>query len=104
MTVWQEIVDLVSECWGGAAAFDLEARGGLIGEIMDLAEQVERDELKVLLRTVMSRPAPRSMVGIVLAKGLRAAIAEERRKMPSIDRAVGHDTAYMRALASLAGN
>lgn len=103
MSLWRTIVDAVSERWGGAAAFDLEARGGLVGEVLDLARQAEPHVLEAALKTALSGPAPRAMVGAVLAKGLRLAIAEERRKLPSIDRAVGHDTAYMRALASLTG-
>jgi hypothetical protein len=98
---WQTIVGAVQARWGGAAVFDLEARGGLVGEVLDLAKGTEPHVLKAALEKALAGPAPRVKVGAVLAKNLRLAIAEERRTLPTSDTATGQDTPYMRALAAL---
>lgn len=98
---WQTIVGAVQARWGGAAVFDLEARGGLVGEVLDLVKDADAHVLRAALEKALAGPAPRAKVGAVLAKNLREAIAEERRTLPTIERATGLDTPYMRMLAGL---
>lgn len=98
---WEQIVEAVRRGWGEGAAWDLESRGGLSGEVLDLTRDVEPRVWLAAIQRVLKEPAPRARVGAVLAKNLRLAIAEERRRLPAVDATAALETPYTRALAAL---
>lgn len=98
---WAMLGDAVERVWGAQARYNLEVSGGLAGELLDLIRNTEVEVISTAMDRALEGRAPRVRIGVVLAKALREAIAEEGRRLPTNDQAIGNNTPYMHTLATL---